>query len=103
VAIVVPKPLLTTLGCAEVYPATDVTGFQQKPLSSLTNTVTLVNATRRRRFRFTLRDEDNIRFNWSIVVNIMYLKSEPVLHVVDEATSYESGRFMNGDVSAKNA
>jgi hypothetical protein len=51
------------------------------------------------RFKFTLRDDVN--FNYEIIVDVMYLEgNRPVLHVVDEATAYNAGRFLK-DVSAK--
>ena len=51
-----------------------------------------------RRFKFTLRDEYN--FNYTIVVDVMYLDGRPVLHVVDDATSFQAGRFLK-NLSAK--
>ena len=36
------------------------------------------------RFKFTLRDD--VDFNFSIVIDVMYLKGKPVLQVVDLAT-----------------
>jgi len=53
------------------------------------------------RFRFTLRDKDeDIRFNYNIIVDIMYISGKPLLHVVDEATRYNSGRWLK-DISAQ--
>jgi hypothetical protein len=43
------------------------------------------------RFRFYLRD-DKIQFNFSIIVDIFYIESKPVLHVVDKGTRYQAGR-----------
>ena len=51
------------------------------------------------RFRFTLRDD--VEFNHSIIVDIMYIDGQPVLHVVDEATRYNAARWI-GNVSAQN-
>ena len=45
------------------------------------------------RFRFRLQEED-IQFNAEIIVDIMYLDSKPVLHVVDTATSFQAARFL---------
>jgi hypothetical protein len=45
------------------------------------------------RFKFTLRDND-IDFNHSIFVDIMYLDGSPVLHVVDEATRFQAARWL---------
>ena len=50
------------------------------------------------RFRFTLRDD--IEFNYNIVVDIMYISGKPLLHVVDEATRFQTGRWLQ-NVSAK--
>ena len=53
------------------------------------------------RFRFTLRDDENgVRFNYNIIVDIMYIGGKPVLHVVDEATRFQAGRFLR-DISAQ--
>jgi Reverse transcriptase (RNA-dependent DNA polymerase) len=51
------------------------------------------------RFKFTLRDE-NIDFNHSIYVDIMYIDNQPILHVIDEATRFQAARFLK-DVSTK--
>lgn len=50
------------------------------------------------RFKFTLKDEYD--FNYSVLVDILYLDSKPVLHVVDEATAFTAARFLK-DESAK--
>jgi hypothetical protein len=50
------------------------------------------------RFKFTLKDD--VDFNVSIVVDIFYLDGKPVLHVVDEGTTYQAGRFLR-NISAK--
>ena len=50
------------------------------------------------RFRFNLRDD--VAFNYSIIVDIFYINGKPVLHVVDEATRYQAGRWLNS-MSAK--
>lgn len=57
-----------------------------------------MNAQSPRRFKFKLRDELN--FNWEIVVDIFYLSSKPVLHIIDEATSFQAGQFLQ-DLQAK--
>jgi hypothetical protein len=51
------------------------------------------------RFRFTLRD-DEINFNYNIIVDIMYISGAPLLHIVDEATRFCAGRWLQ-DISAK--
>ena len=44
------------------------------------------------RFRFTLHDD--IDFNYSIVVDIMYIDGAPLLHIVDEGTRFQAGRWL---------
>jgi len=39
-----------------------------------------------RRFKFTLKD--NHYFNYKILVDVMYLSSKPVLHVVNSLTAF---------------
>ncbi len=56
------------------------------------------------RFIFSIRDED-IQFNYSIVVDILYMEwksadNKPVLHIVDEATRFQAGRWLK-DISAR--
>ena len=50
------------------------------------------------RFKFTLKDD--YEFNWCIVVDVMYLDSKPVLHVVAEAIAFPAAKFLK-DISAK--
>ena len=50
------------------------------------------------RFRFTLRDD--VEFNYCIIVDIFYIDGRPVLHIIDEATRYQAGRWLK-DVSSK--
>ncbi|KJZ69913.1 hypothetical protein HIM_10698 [Hirsutella minnesotensis 3608] len=47
-----------------------------------------------RRFKFTLKDDQE--FNYKIIVDVMYLGSpqRPVLHVVDAATAFQGARFL---------
>jgi hypothetical protein len=44
--------------------------------------------------------KDDIDFNYSIYVDIMYIDGQLVLHVVDEATRYQVARWLK-DISAK--
>jgi len=44
------------------------------------------------RFKFSLKD--NVDFNASIIVDVFYLESKLVLHIVNEGTSYQAGRFL---------
>ena len=50
------------------------------------------------RFRFTLRED--VDFNYSIVVDIMYIDGLPLLHIVDEGTRFQAGRWLQ-NISAK--
>ncbi|KAI1005021.1 hypothetical protein K3495_g3195 [Podosphaera aphanis] len=50
------------------------------------------------RFRFTLKD--NVRFNYCIVVDIMYIDGNPLLHVIDEGTKFQADRWLQ-NLSAK--
>ena len=52
------------------------------------------------RFKFTLKDDYD--FNFSIIIDVMYLNGKPVLQVVDSSTSFQAARFLK-DMSAKNA
>ena len=45
-----------------------------------------------RRFKFALHDEK--QFNSIIFVDVCYIESRPVLHVVDEATNYQAARWL---------
>jgi hypothetical protein len=45
------------------------------------------------RFRFTIRDDVN--FNHSIIVDVMYIESRTVLHIIDEATRYNAARWLS--------
>jgi hypothetical protein len=52
------------------------------------------------RFKFTLRDNEDVDFNHSIYVDIMYIDGQPVLHIIDEATRFQAARWLK-DISAK--
>jgi hypothetical protein len=40
-------------------------------------------------FKFTLRDDVNMNFNYSVIINVMYIENNSILHVVDEATRFQ--------------
>ncbi len=42
------------------------------------------------RFKFTLRDDVN--FNYSMIINVMYIENSSILHVIDEATRFQAAR-----------
>ena len=44
------------------------------------------------RFKFTLRED--LDFNHSVYVDIMYINGSPVLHIIDEATRYQAARWL---------
>ncbi|SLM34773.1 integrase and r domain-containing protein [Lasallia pustulata] len=50
------------------------------------------------RFKFILRDDVN--FNYSIIVDIMYIDNSPILHIVDEATRFQAAKWLS-NISAK--
>ena len=52
------------------------------------------------RFKFTLQDDYN--FNYKVIVDMMWIDEKIVLHVVDEATSFQAARFLKSR-SAKDA
>ncbi|KAF1944442.1 hypothetical protein EJ02DRAFT_452307, partial [Clathrospora elynae] len=57
-----------------------------------------LNSSAPRRFKFTLKD--NRYFNYEILVDVMYLGSKPVLHVVDSSTAFQGAKFLSA-MSAK--
>jgi hypothetical protein len=44
------------------------------------------------RFKFTLKDDANCNFNYSIIVDVMYIENHPILHVVDDATRFQAAK-----------
>ncbi len=52
------------------------------------------------RFKFTLKDD--YEFNYSIIINVMYLNRKPILQVIDSVTTFEATRFLK-DMSARTA
>ncbi|KHJ31224.1 hypothetical protein EV44_g3699 [Erysiphe necator] len=49
------------------------------------------------RFRFSLKDDVN--FNYTIVIDIMYIEGKEVLHIVDEATRFQAARWLDNVTS----
>src|SRR5438045_1894823 len=43
-------------------------------------------------FKFTLKDD--IHFNYALIVDVMYIDNKPILHVVDQATSFQAARWL---------
>ena len=52
------------------------------------------------RFKFTLKD--NYKFNYIVIINIIYLDSKLVLQVVDSLILFQATKFLK-DISAKTA
>ena len=50
------------------------------------------------RFKFTIRDD--YHFNYEVVMDVMWIDSDPVLQVVDVATGFQAARFLQ-NMSAK--
>ena len=48
------------------------------------------------RFKFTLKD--NYKFNYLVIINIIYLNGKPILQVVDSVTIFKAARFLK-DIS----
>ena len=46
-----------------------------------------------KRFRVSFGSEDTV-FNERVLIDIMYLDSDPVLHIVDESTHFSAARFL---------
>jgi hypothetical protein len=42
------------------------------------------------RFKFILRNDVN--FNYSVIVNVMYIENNLILHVIDEATRFQAAK-----------
>ena len=51
------------------------------------------------RFNFNIK-EDDINFNFNVIVDILYIQGKTVLHLVDEATRFQAGRWLK-DISAR--
>jgi hypothetical protein len=49
------------------------------------------------RFKFSIRDD--VSFNYSILIDTFWIDSKPVLHVIDEATRYQAGRWLRDGTS----
>ena len=50
------------------------------------------------RLNFIIKDD--IDFNYNIIVDILYIKSKPVLHIIDKATRFQARRWLK-DISAR--
>ncbi len=52
------------------------------------------------RFKFILRDDVNMNFNYSVIVKVMYIENSSILHVVDEATRFQAVKWLQ-NITAK--
>ena len=50
------------------------------------------------RFKFTLKDD--YKFNYIVIINVIYLDGKPVLQIVDSSTLFQAAKFLK-DMSAK--
>ncbi len=46
------------------------------------------------RFKFTLKDDANCNFNYSVIVDVMYIENNLILHVVDDATRFQIAKWL---------
>ena len=51
-----------------------------------------MNAKAPGRFKFILKND--YKFNWCIVVNVIYLNSKSVFYIIDEATAFQTVKFL---------
>jgi thiol-disulfide isomerase/thioredoxin len=52
------------------------------------------------RFKFILKDDANCNFNYSIIVDVMYIDNNLILHVVDDVTRFQIVKWLQ-NISAK--
>ena len=52
------------------------------------------------RFKFTLKD--NYEFNYTVIIDVIYLDGKPVLQVVDSLILFQAAKFLK-DISTKTA
>ena len=50
------------------------------------------------RFKFTLKDD--YKFNYTVIINVMYLDGKPVLQIVDSLILFQAAKFLK-DMSVK--
>jgi hypothetical protein len=60
-----------------------------------------MNAKSPSRFKFNIKDND-YEFNFSIIINIIYLDNKLVLYIMDIFTSFQATSFLK-DISARTA
>ena len=52
------------------------------------------------RFKFTLHDNQDLDFNHSIYIDVIYIDRQPVLYIIDKAIRFQAARQLR-DISAK--
>jgi hypothetical protein len=52
------------------------------------------------RFKFMLKDDENCNFNYSVIVDVMYIENHFILHVVDNATRFQIAKWLQ-NISVK--
>ncbi|KAI1000166.1 hypothetical protein K3495_g8031 [Podosphaera aphanis] len=50
------------------------------------------------RFKFVLKDD--LIFNHSVTVDVMYIDNQPILHVIDDSTSFQAARWLQNMTAA---
>jgi hypothetical protein len=51
-------------------------------------------------FKFILKDDVNFNFNYSIIVNVMYIENHLILHVVHDVTRFQTVKWLQ-NISVK--
>jgi hypothetical protein len=52
------------------------------------------------RFKFILKNDANCNFNYSVIVDVMYIENHLILHVIDEIIRYQVAKWLQ-NISAK--
>jgi hypothetical protein len=46
------------------------------------------------RFKIILKDDVNFNFNYSVIIDVMYIDSNLILHVVDDVTRFQAAKWL---------
>lgn len=60
--------------------------------------ICIQHAAKPRRFQVMIR-KDDLHFNHIVAIDVMYINSRPILHLVDEATPFNSAQFLKNMTS----
>ena len=93
------KTTYNLLSKANIEDLPDETMRQLKSIESDCHTCK-VNAKSTRRFRLTVGTDD-FRFNHHVIVDMMFINSRPVLHMVDESTHYQAASFLKSQSTSE--